>query len=190
MKIGILGGTFNPVHLGHMILAQSALEILRLDKIIFVPANIQPLKSSRWVPRGIDRLKMLRLALRGAKKFSISDLEIKRGGKSYTVETLDIMRRKFKGKSAELFFLAGSDAISDLGRWKNFDKIKKLAKFVVAARPGFCVKLIHKGIKFINIPQIDISSSDVRKRINTGKGVEYLLDKKVLAFINRKGLYK
>jgi len=185
MKIGILGGTFNPVHIGHLILAQYALGELNLDKIYFVPANIAPLKSRLGLIAPIHRLNMLKLAVKNNKKFRVSDIEIKRGGVSYTVDTL----ASFRKKGNEIFFISGSDSLGQLSRWKDFDKIQRIATFVVAARPGFKLQSKKRGIKFIRIPKMEISSSLIRARLRAKKDVSQLIDVKVLKYIKDRGLY-
>lgn len=189
MRIGILGGTFNPVHLAHLILAECALKALKLDKVFFVPANIQALKVRAKLASGPERLNMLKLAIRGKEKFAVSDVEISRGGKSYTIDTLRFYRKKFKQR-LQLFFIAGSDSLKDLNKWKDLGKILKLAKFVVAKRPEFSLGELSKKITYINMPEIDISSSDIRKRIKAGKSIKYLVDGEVLEYIKKKKLYR
>jgi nicotinate-nucleotide adenylyltransferase len=186
MRIGILGGSFNPVHLGHMILAQSAFEGLKLDKLYFVPAYIAPLKSRRHLAAAEHRLAMLKLALAGHKDFRISVIELKRAGISYTVDTL----RSFKKKNIKLFFITGADSLQALWRWKNVSQILKLATFVVAARPGFKAKRLRPPMRFIAIPQVDISSSMIRSRLKKNRTVCHLLDEKVLSYIRKRGLYR
>lgn len=186
MRIGILGGTFNPVHIGHLILAQYALGELNLDKIYFVPANIAPLKSRLGLISPAHRLNMLKLAVRNNKKFRVSDIEIKRGGVSYTVDTL----ASFRKTGNEIFFISGSDSLGQLSRWKDFQRIQKIATFVVAARPGFRLKTKKHGIKFINIPKMEISSSLIRARLRAKKDVTQLVDIKVLRYIKDKRLYE
>lgn len=187
MRIGIFGGSFNPIHLGHLILAEFVLEALKLDRIIFVPAYIAPLKSSRSLTDCRQRLNMLRLATGDNKKFSLSDIEIKRKGISYTVDTLTYFKRRFK--DATLFFITGSDSLSELDRWKDLDKILRLVKFVVIRRPGATLKTKRKSIKILSMPQIEISSSDIRRRKKRGRPIRYLVTDKVLRFIKQKGLY-
>ncbi len=190
MRIGILGGTFNPIHLGHLILAECAFKSLRLDKLFFVPANISPLKSKRKLVSKDHRLAMLKLALRACRDFAISDLEIKRGGKSYTIETLQAFRRRFRLKKSQIFFITGSDSLKDLNRWKDFTQITKIANFVIAKRPGFSKMKSSRRIQFIDMPQIDISSSLIRTRLGKGKSIEFLVPEEVLAYIKKRRLFR
>ncbi|MBU2541050.1 MAG: nicotinate-nucleotide adenylyltransferase [Candidatus Omnitrophica bacterium] len=190
MRIGILGGTFNPVHIGHLILAEYARQALRLDKLFFVPANISPLKSRSQAVSSYHRLEMLKLAIRGCRDFAISDMEIKRGGKSYTLETLYAFLKEFNNKKDKIFFISGSDSLGQLNRWKDFKQILKIAKFVVAERPGFSPCRPSGHIKTIQIPQIDISSSLIRARLRAGKSVQYLVPDRVAAYIKKGRLFR
>ena len=155
-----------------------------------MPVHIQPLKKSIRPVSAHHRLRMLRIAIRGNKKFYLSDLEIKRGGKSYTVQTLRALRKNFKPKNVRLFFITGSDSLSQLDRWKDLKAISKLARFVVALRPGFPKQKFKINMRFIRIPQIDISSSVVRAGLKAGRPLRYLVDEGVLAYIKKRGLYK
>jgi nicotinate-nucleotide adenylyltransferase len=188
MRIGILGGTFDPIHKGHIRLAQGARRKLGLDKVIFIPANIPPHKKNIDVLPARERYKMVRLAIKGKPYFGISDCEIIKGGVSYSVSTLRAFRKKF-GKKAKLFFLAGSDSLSQLKTWKDFDKITQLAEFAVAARPGHNTKKIS-GVRIIRIPTIDISSTDIRDRIRGGLNAKKFLTSGVYGYINKKGFYR
>jgi len=188
MRIGILGGTFDPIHKGHLRLATAARRKLRLDRIIFIPANIAPHKKNRELLPASERYRMARLAIKGKPYFGISDYEIKKGGISYSVDTLKAFRKK-TGKKAKLFFLTGSDSLSQLKAWKDFDKIAQLAEFVVAARPGHSIKRIN-GVHIIRVPTLDVSSTYIRERIKKGLSVKKFLTTGVYGYINKKGFYK
>ena len=138
MSIGIFGGSFNPVHRGHLKLARAALSKLRLDKIVFVPSRRSPLKKKEDLLPAALRVKLLRSALKDQKRFFISLCEIQRKGPSYTVDTLKAFKRKW-GKGTELFFLSGADTLKGLSRWKSLDEIFKLCRFVVMTRPRYRV---------------------------------------------------
>lgn len=190
MKIGILGGSFNPVHIGHLILARTVLEEIRLDKIIFIPCYIQPLKSSREFAFPEHRLEMLRLALEGNDSFEISDIEIKRKGKSYTVDTLKILKKTYD----DLFFIIGIDNLREFHKWKEPDKILRLAKLIVTNRGGIDQKIPkrirRKEIITCKIPNIEISSSYIRERIREGKSIKFLVPDNVEKYILINNLYK
>jgi len=185
MKIGILGGSFNPPHIGHMILAEFVKEHLNLDRIIFIPCNIPPHKSKREIVPGKHRLRMLELALKGRKGYLVSDLELKRGGISYTVDTLKILKKKYsKGK---LFLIIGSDLYQDFSTWYKPEEIKKLVKLVVVVRT--LLKKKGKNIIFLKMPKIEISSSLIRERLKKGLSIRWFVPEEVRKYILRNKLY-
>ena len=188
MKIGILGGTFNPAHSGHLILAEEAREKLGLDKVIFVPANLPPHKDNGDIAQASFRLKMLKLAVKGNKHFCVSDIEIKRQGRSYTIDTIKEFKRKYPAD--ELYFIIGSDLLKYLDEWKDLNEINKLVKFVAATRPGYSLEKIPPYIHTLGIRAVDISGFEVRRCIKEGKSFRYLVPDAVFNFINKKGLYK
>src|SRR3990167_5256627 len=149
MRVGILGGTFNPIHNGHLKLAREARRRLRLDRVIFIPANIPSHKPAKGLLPAVERYKMARLAIAGAPYFGISDYEIKAGGMSYSVRTLGALRRRL-GKKAKIFFITGSDSLPQLGAWKDLKNITRLADFIVASRPGYKIKDAF-GIRAITV---------------------------------------
>ncbi|MFH1665940.1 MAG: nicotinate-nucleotide adenylyltransferase [Candidatus Omnitrophota bacterium] len=189
MNIGLLGGTFDPVHTGHLILAQECWHQLMLDKVIFVPAHIPPHKEIQSGVSPADRLNMLRLALEGDNRFEISTYDIDKGGISYSIETIRHFREKY-GMDAGIFFLTGADSAEGLSAWKNIDDILDLAVFVIATRPGWSQDSVYeRRLKRLEIPVIDISSSDIRERIRGKSPVDYLLPQAVVRYIRNKGLY-
>ena len=188
MRIGILGGTFDPVHKGHIYLAKKVCAKLRLDKIIFIPSYLPPHKIGVKVTSARHRFNMLKLAIHGNKKFKISDMEIRRKGRSYSVETLRRLRKKY-GQKAELFFITGSDSLKELDKWKNLKEILTLCRFVVVKRPGFKASKPHSGFIFLNINAKDIAATDIRKRLAVEKPAGRLLSKKVISYIARNKLY-
>lgn len=187
-RIGILGGTFNPIHIGHLAIAQVARETLGLDKVFFVPSNLPPHKSRKNVLPTAQRFHMVQMAIEGNPYFDISDFETKREGKSYSVDTVEHFDKLYLGK-AKLFFIIGEDSFLTLDTWKNIDRIVKLASFVVVNRPGFDVENSKIKVKTIEMPGLDISSSAVRRCLRLGKTVKYFLPEKVLEYIKRKKLY-
>jgi len=188
MRIGILGGTFNPIHIGHLILAEEALRILKLDKVIFVPCYLPPHKSSKGVISVCHRLQMVRLAVKVNSRFAVSDIETKVKGKSYTVDTLEKFRNKFSS-ATELFLVVGSDAREELPRWKKFGRILELARVVIAARPDYPIGATSFKSRIMRIPQIDVSSSEVRNRIKKKVPVRYLVPEPVRQYILEHKLY-
>lgn len=187
-RIGILGGTFNPPHLGHFVLAQETLKKLKLDKVIFIPTYIPPHKKIKS-NNAYMRYKMVALACRGNPRFELSKIELEKGSVSYSVDTLRKLRNKY-GKNAELFFIIGSDSLNELRSWKDIDEVLKLANFIVANRPGFPVKKLKRKVKLIEIASLDISSSMIRDRLRHSQSIRYLVPESVRKFIMKHRLYK
>ncbi len=174
MRIGIFGGSFNPVHNGHLKLAAHAFSELNLDRLIFVPSFHTPLKEKEnLLPAGM-RLRLLRAAVKKYPGFFVSDCEVRRGGKSFTVETLRFFKKKF-GKDATLFFLTGADVLDNLSRWKSLDKVLELSRFVVASRPGAVFKKTNAPVLWMPFEALDISASDIRKRLETKRDIHSLV---------------
>ena len=192
MRIGILGGTFDPIHEGHLALARAALNQLRLDRIIFIPAFRHPLEQKGCATAASPeaRLEMVKLAIQGEgnRQFEVSDLEIKRGGVSYTIDTLLELRRHYP-KPHELFFVTGGDWGKNLNLWKDIDKIFSLAHFVVAKRPGFDTSSLPKHVEFLDFVPLNISSTEVRNRFEKGVSVVSLIPKEVLNYTTKHKLY-
>ena len=189
MKIGILGGSFNPVHIGHLILADEVREKLKLDKIIFIPLYLAAHKEEKDLLYAPERLKMVKLAIKGNPYFEASDIEIKRQGPSYTIDTLKSLREKYSARD-KFFFIVGSDALGYLNSWKDIDQVMKLAKLVVASRPNYPLKSLPKNVLPAAIESVDISGFRLRQRFKAGESVRYYLPKEVYSYILRKGLYK
>ena len=191
-RLGILGGTFDPIHSGHLILAEQLKEELKLQKVIFIPSANPPHKEDHPVSLAKDRLQMVKLAIRDNPDFLISDIELKRKGKSYTIDTLTQLKKLYK--DSELFFLLGSDAIDELPTWKEPDKIFQKVKVAIALRPG-CDRinpenrLVKKSL-VIPINGLNISSTQVRERVREGKSIRYLVPRGVEEFIRSKKLYR
>jgi len=188
MRIGILGGTFNPVHIGHLILAEEAREKLGLDKIIFVPTALPPHKEDLNIAPAADRLKMIRLAIQGNRYFAVSDIEIKREGRSYTIDTLSELKLKYSRD--ELYFIIGSDLLKYLNEWKDLAQIIKMVKFLVATRPGYPLEQIPNYIHTLAIRAVDVSGFEVRQCVRENKSFRYLVPDKVFGYINKRRLYR
>ncbi|MBF89156.1 MAG: nicotinate (nicotinamide) nucleotide adenylyltransferase [Candidatus Marinimicrobia bacterium] len=192
MKLCLFGGTFDPPHLGHLVIAEFVRESEGFDIILFVPAPNPPHKEKN-ISSIKDRQEMLRLALVDNENFHISDFEIKRGGTSYTIETILEAKQKFNLSSKDIYFLIGSDSLLTFHEWKNYKSILKECKVIVAMRPGFLVSRIEENIlsqiRFSIIPQIEISSSQIRNKIKKGSSVRYMLSSQVIDYIKKSALY-
>ncbi|MDD5292211.1 MAG: nicotinate-nucleotide adenylyltransferase [Candidatus Omnitrophica bacterium] len=188
MRIGIFGGTFNPIHFGHLVLAQQAYEKLNLDKVIFIPSFYPPHKKDCSIVSASHRYNMVKLAIKGNPRFEISDIEIKRKGRSFLIDTLRQLKKIYP--KATLFFISGSDVSGQIRRWKSIDEILSLAKFVLAKRPGYRLKKSNRNIAMISITELDISSSMVRKKIKAGQSIRYLMPLRIYRYIKEKGLYQ
>lgn len=188
MKIGILGGTFNPIHIGHLILAEEVREKLRLDKVIFVPTYLPPHKGNSDIAPAGERLRMIKLAIKDNKYFSVSDIEIKRNGRSYTIDTLKEFKKTYP--KDDLYFIIGSDLLEYLDDWKDLGEIIKMVRFIVATRPGYALEKIPSHISTIPIRAVDISGFEIRKAIKENKSFRYLVPEPVLKYILEKRLYQ
>jgi nicotinate-nucleotide adenylyltransferase len=183
-KIAIYGGTFDPVHHAHLILAREAIETLRLEKVILVPAAISPLKKAAPVASGEVRLAMLRAAIRGEPEFEVDECELLRPPPSYTIDTVEEIRRR--ECDAVLYCLIGEDNVEQLPRWHRFNELEKLVRFVVLDRTGkqptHTYQLIHR--------RIDISATEIRRRVAQHESIRYLVTGSVEEIIQREKLYR
>lgn len=194
-RIGILGGTFDPIHYGHLMAAETAREKFSLDRVIFMPTAIPPHKE-HVVTDFRHRYQMVMLAILGNPFFEASCLEYERGGVTYTVDTMRQLRHKY-GNNTALFFITGIDTILDIFGWKEPEELLSLCRFIIAARPGFDLCIIGEilgryyksAVIPMEMPQLDISSSDIRKRIREGRSIKYLVPEKVEQYIIQQKLY-
>ncbi len=189
MKLGIYGGSFDPVHLGHLLVAQAAIEELGLDKLFFVPAAQSPFKPDSHPAPSSARLQLLRLALAGRTNCEIDDQEIRRGGVSYTVDTLRDYAKRFPG--AELFYLIGADNVPKLNEWHEAKELARLAEFVVIPRPGepaaeFPAPFRGRWLKGFPLA---VSSQEIRARVKAGLPIEPLVPPAVAEAISTAKLY-
>jgi len=183
MKIGIYGGTFDPVHHGHLILARQALEELQLDRIVFVPAAESPFKIQNHSAPASHRLAMLRLAIKGETRFLADPLEVERGGVSYSIDTVKLLRAR--DPAAEFFFLVGEDNAHRLAEWHRFEELNKLVHFVVLSR--------SEGFRSPEYPvvqrRVEISSTEIRNRVANEESITYLVPEAVAGYIKQHQLY-
>lgn len=188
MKIGILGGTFNPIHIGHLILAEEVREKLSLDKVIFVPAYFPPHKNNSDIISAHQRYEMIKLAIKGNSYFCVSDQEIKRKGYSYTIDTVKDFKESYP--TDELYFITGSDLLRYLDEWKDLAEVIKIVSFVVGTRPGYPLEKIPSYISTVAIRAVDISAYEVRQCIKEERSFRYLVPEGVFHFINKRKLYR
>lgn len=214
MKWGLLGGTFDPIHMGHLRCAEEVREIFDLNRIIFIPASRPPHKLDAEITSFYHREQMIRLAIEGNPSFSFSDVENQRAGKSYSIETVEYFLNKYL-KSIEIYFILGQDAFHAIQTWKDWQKLLNLCNFAVLTRPGyenngmngilpeeFAKQFVYdaaadgyKGpsghmIYFRRVTFLDISSSDIRSRVRQDKSITYLTPESVRHYIKKNGLYR
>ena len=193
-KLGIMGGTFDPIHYGHLVTAEQARESLDLDAVLFMPAGTPAFKLDKPAE---DRYAMTVLATAANPAFLASRFEIDRPGVTYTADTLHALR-DFYPPQVKLYFITGADAIIDIVTWHDAERIAELATFIAATRPGFDIDTARGRIKesglpfdvrYIQIPALAISSTNIRKRVARGMSVRYLTSESVLGYIRKRGLY-
>ena len=189
-RIGLFGGSFDPPHIGHLVIAEMARRSMDLDIVYFVPAYIPPHKKGSHPTTAGDRLAMTRLSVQGNAKLKVSDLELRRKGVSYTVDTVRAFRKRFP--AAELFLIIGSDSLRQFHSWKSPGEILSEVSLIVYRRPRSVrtnARFHSAKVSFIKGPLMEISSSDIRKRMQKGKSIRYLVRDNVLSFIKKKKLY-
>jgi nicotinate-nucleotide adenylyltransferase len=186
VRLGIFGGTFDPPHMGHLVVAQEVHFRLGLDRVLWVPAGIPPHKRDQPITPGELRLELVRAAIAGDERFEASDLEVRRGGVSYTVDTLRDLRRD--RPDDELFLIVGADQLAELRSWRDPDGIRELATVIGFGREGETPAEVN-GAQVLLVPRIDISSTEIRRRIGNGEPVGYLVRRRVMAVVERERLY-
>ena len=190
-RLGVFGGTFDPPHLGHLLLAECAREALALDRVVFVPARVPPHKAARGVSPADVRVRLLEAALAGTG-FAVSTLELSRPGPSYTVDTLDLMKLAHPG--ARLWLLLGADSLKDLPTWRDPDGILARARLAVATRPGFDALRVplktKRRVDWLPNAPVAIASRDLRKRVAQGKSIRFLVPARVERLVAKLDLYR
>jgi nicotinate-nucleotide adenylyltransferase len=199
MNIGVLGGTFDPIHSGHLVIAEEARLRLSLSKVLFVPAGQPWLKTGRTITPAARRADMVRRAIDARPYFELSSVDIDRPGPSYSVATITILQQNL-GAEASIFLLIGWDSLAELPLWKEPDRLVQLCKIVVVNRPGFsrpdlkalelAIPGITQNVVWLDIPPIDISSSDIRERVAQGLSIHGLVPDEVETYIRAKRLYR
>lgn len=197
-RIGVLGGTFDPIHIAHLAIAEDARTQLGLDKVVFVPAGLPPHKMDIHVSPVEHRLAMVKLAIAGNPHFEVSRVDIDRFGPCYTVDTIALLHEEW-GPDVEIYFIMGSDSLADLLTWHRPDRLIRLCRLVAVDRPGYqvdmaelerCLPGVSQRIVFINSPQLDISSTDIQRRVRAGESIKYQVPEAVERYIYEHGLYR
>lgn len=201
MDIGIFGGSFNPIHIGHLIVAEEVFQQRKLSKILFIPTGISPHKESGGLIDAFHRYEMVKQAIDDNEHFEVSDIEIKRSGKSYTIDTLKILREAY-GPEHNLYLILGTDMINEINTWKDIETLSDLCHFIVVNR--FPITLNSEMIKksaisgekkaeieelMVQIPSLDISSTEIRKKLSKGLSIKYLVPECVENYIRTHSLY-
>lgn len=193
-----MGGTFDPVHLGHLVAAEEALVQFNLDRVVFMPTGNPARKTDRIVTSAEHRYLMTVIATSSNPDFDVSRMEIDREGLTYTVDTMLALREQY-GPQAELYFITGADAVWDIATWKDAHRFKGLCTFIAATRPGYDIgaaraehaeELAAMDIEFIEVPALAISSTDIRVRVAERRPIRYLTPEPVAAYIHKYGLYR
>ncbi|WP_371368620.1 Nicotinate-nucleotide adenylyltransferase [Sporomusa rhizae] len=198
-KVGIMGGTFDPIHVGHLVTAEAVRIEYNLDKVLFIPASNPPHKQESLVTPAIHRYIMTVMATYSNPHFFVSGIELERSGPSYTVDTVRALIDCY-GASTQFYFITGADAVKDLPTWREIDQLLDLCYFVAATRPG-CISYIdqvikqfgakgRRSIQRLATPELEISSTDIRERVKKGRSIKYIVPESVEAYIYKEGLYR
>ncbi|CUH97465.1 putative nicotinate-nucleotide adenylyltransferase [Propionispora sp. 2/2-37] len=198
-RIGIMGGTFDPIHIGHLVTAEAVRREYQLEKVLFIPAADPPHKQNLPVTLPMHRYIMTILATYSNIHFAVSRIELDRKGPSYTIDTITELKKQY-GLQTELFFITGTDAILELATWKNVDLLLENCHFIAATRPG-CGGTLDSVIEYFGeqgrghihllaTPELDISSTDIRERVKQGRSIKYIVPENVENYIAKEGLYR
>ena len=196
-RLGIMGGTFDPIHYGHLVTAEQAREALELDLVLFMPAGTPAFKLGAQVTPAEDRYAMTLLATAANPAFDASRFEIDRTGVTYTVDTLSVMREVYPD-NVKFYFITGADAVLDIVSWRDAERIASLATLIAATRPGYDIEQAKArvgasgmgfDVRYIEIPALAISSTNIRERVAAGKSIRYLTSDSVIGYIRKNGLY-
>ena len=194
MRTGIFGGTFDPVHFGHLILAETVRSAENLDRLVFLPANQPPHKLEHALTPSRHRLAMLNLAVENNPAIKISDYEIQTGGISYTIDTLDALLKSAEFRNDQLYPIIGQDSLAEFHTWKDPERIVTQYQVLCVRRPDVETEQISSeiasSVRIVAAPLISISSSEIRQRIKMGKSIRFWVPEKVESYINQQGLYQ
>ena len=195
--VGVLGGTFDPPHLGHLVIARQALTKLGLTRVLFAPTRQPPHKPADGITPIEDRLAMVRLAIAAQPDFSLSQVDVDRAGPTYTVDTMHLLRQQFP--DAELYFIMGMDSLSTILTWRSPDRLIQACRLVVFNRPGYSVDLaaleaqlpgLRERTVMLPAPALDIAASDIQRRVRAGQSIAHLVPEAVAAYIAEHKLYQ
>jgi nicotinate-nucleotide adenylyltransferase len=191
-RLGIMGGTFDPIHNGHLVAASEVAHLFALDEVVFVPTGRPWMKEGRKTSAAEDRYLMTVIATASNPRFSVSRVDIERPGQTYTIDTLREMRGIY-GPDVELFFITGADALAQMLSWRDTDELFELAHFVGCTRPGHSLAdpgLPRGRVSLVEVPALAISSTECRERVRAGEPVWYLVPDGIVQYINKRGLYR
>ncbi|HET6313005.1 MAG TPA: nicotinate-nucleotide adenylyltransferase [Chloroflexia bacterium] len=198
-RLGVLGGSFDPVHLAHLLLAETVREALALDLVLFVPTGVQPLKQGRPVTPAEHRIKMLELATQDNPSFGVSRVDVDREGPSYTVDTVRHLREAWGGEDLQMWFILGADSLASFPMWRDPSGILSQTRLAVVGRPGVSVDLatleerlpgITASVDRVEAPLLEISATDIRQRVATGRSIRYRVPDAVREYIEVNALYR
>ena len=198
LRIGVLGGTFDPPHIGHLVIAQEALAHLRLERVIFAPTRNPPHKPNQVITPIEDRMEMVRLAIAGNPRLTLSRVDVDRAGPTYTVDTLRLLREQW-GPQAEIYFIIGMDSLASILSWYHPEEMIKLCKLAVFKRPGFTADLeeleralprLRERVVMIDAPALGVAASDLQRRVRNGEPIAHLVPHAVAVYIRDNGLYQ
>lgn len=197
-EICLMGGTFDPIHYGHLVVAEEVRQRFNLAKVVFIPAGQPPHKTDKVILDAQHRVNMTRLAIASNPYFEISTIEVERQGLSYTVDTIEQLRRSFQVEN--IYFITGADAILEILTWKDTERLLDMTYLIAATRPGYALNHLAetlgslpapfmKRILPLEVPALAISSSDIRKRVREGRSIKYLLPESVETYIHQNNIY-
>jgi nicotinate-nucleotide adenylyltransferase len=198
MRVGVFGGTFDPIHIGHLVSAEEAWVELELERVVFIPAGLPPHKLDHVVSPVEHRLAMVELAIVSNPHFAVSRVDIDRFGPCYTVDTIELLRDEW-GPGAEIYFILGSDSLLDILTWRNPRRLIRLCRFAVVSRSGYQVDLneldallpgVASRVQMLNAPELAISSTDIQRRVREGLSIKYQVPEAVEAYIYQHKLYR
>ena len=198
MRVGVFGGTFDPIHIGHLVSAEEARVELKLERVVFVPAGLPPHKLDHVMSPVEHRLAMVELAIASNPHFAVSRVDIDRFGPCYTVDTIELLRDEW-GPGVEIYFIMGSDSLLDILTWHNPRRLIRLCRFAVVSRPGYQVDLdeldallpgLASRVQMLNAPELAISSTNIQRRVREGLSIKYQVPEAVEDYIHQHGLYQ